>query len=694
LATNYAAHKERAAEHSRVQSLKGRDIGSIPKTTAKQKKRRKACRLNLRLFCETYFGAVFNLPWSADQLTVLTKIEESAIHGGQFALAMPRGSGKTSINACAAEWVLLYGHRSYVVLIGATEKHAEKMLDNIKTDFETNDLLYEDFPEVIYPIRRLERISLRANAQLCNGKPTAMTMTGKELVIANIPKSVSAGSRIEVTGITGSFRGMQAIRPSDGAKIRPDFVLIDDPQTDESAKSPKQCRDRLAVIMGAVLGLAGPKKKIAAVMSCTVIARDDLADLVLTRKLHPEWQGIRTKLLRSPPTNTKLWEQYAEIRAKSLMEERGIKDATAFYIANQAAMDEGAEVSWKERFNPDEASGIQYAMNLKLMDEISFAAEYQNEPLSLDIETPLILKPESIIAKTIGIKRGLVPFGCTRITAFIDVQQTVLYYAVVAWDQDFTGCVIDYGCYPEQAKSYFYLREVSPTYATLMPNASWEAQLYAALEKLSGRLLGKEWQFADSMGEAINDGLDGRGLRITRLTIDANWGQSTGIVKQFCRQSPFSALLMPSHGKGIGADRGAMNDWAKKAGTRQGWNWRVSIPPDRHLLYDTNSWKTFVAQRLLSNKGDKGNLSIYNASPTQHKMFAEHITAEYPIPMQAGGMGRIVNEWHVRPNRENHWLDCLVGCYIGASEQGVLFTGHEPSSGAASKARRKLDIKF
>lgn len=44
-------------------------------------------------------------------------------------------------------------------------------------------------------------------------------------------------------------------------------------------------------------------------------------------------------------------------------------------------MDEGAVVAWLERFNHDELSAIQHAMNLKLQDEAAFFAEYQNQPL-------------------------------------------------------------------------------------------------------------------------------------------------------------------------------------------------------------------------------------------------------------------------------------------------------------------------
>jgi hypothetical protein len=40
-----------------------------------------------------------------------------------------------------------------------------------------------------------------------------------------------------------------------------------------------------------------------------------------------------------------------------------------------------AAVAWPERFNHDEFSAVQHAMNLKLQDERTFWVEYQNEPL-------------------------------------------------------------------------------------------------------------------------------------------------------------------------------------------------------------------------------------------------------------------------------------------------------------------------
>ena len=60
--------------------------------------------------------------------------------------------------------------------------------------------------------------------------------------------------------------------------------------------------------------------------------------------------------------------------------------ATDFYLANRKAMDAGAEVSWEARFNHDEISALQHAMNLKFQDETAFMSEYQNDPLPEDTQ--------------------------------------------------------------------------------------------------------------------------------------------------------------------------------------------------------------------------------------------------------------------------------------------------------------------
>jgi len=74
--------------------------------------------------------------------------------------------------------------------------------------------------------------------------------------------------------------------------------------------------------------------------------------------------------------------------------------------------------------------------------------------------------------------------------------------------------------------------------------------------------------------------------------------------------------------------------------------------------------------------GDPGCLSIFGRKAVQHRLLAEHVTAEYHVRTE--GRGRPVDEWKLPAHRpENHWLDCVVGCAAAASMQGAECVGAE-----------------
>ncbi len=658
-AQTYEEKKNAVRNRNIALALAGRDIGELPPVVNPERKA--ACEKDFRLFCESYFPEAFTLEWSPDHLKAIHRIETAVLSGGLFALAMPRGSGKSSLSETAAIWAMLYGHREFVTLIGATEMAALEMLDSIKTELDVNEHLAEDFPEVVYPIAQLDGIANRCAGQLYHGERTRITWTNNEIVLPTIAGSKASGIIVRVAGITGRVRGMKYKR-SDGRSVRPSLVVIDDPQTSESAGSLEQTRKRVRVLAGDILGLAGPGSKISGIMPCTIIRPGDMADIILNRNTHPDWNGEKTKMVYRFPTNMKLWEQYAEIRAESLRTDGNFQAATDFYLANREAMDAGAEVGWAARFNHDEASALQHAMNLKFQDEAAFAAEYQNEPLPEDIDGEAMLSIDAICGKVNGLGKGRIPLNCDRLSMFIDVQKALLFYVVIAWAEDFTGAVVDYGTYPDQHRKEFSLADANPTIQSLYPNAGLEGGLYSALTSLTEDYLGREWERED-----------GAMLKIDRAMIDANWGQSTEIVYQFCRASMYAGILLPSHGRYVGASSKPMTEYRKQPGDRLGFNWMIPSVAGkraiRHVIYDTNFWKSFIHARLAVPTGDKGALTLYGRIPGVHQLLAEHLTAEYRVKTQ--GRGRTVDEWKLKPERnDNHWLDCCAGCAVISSMLG------------------------
>src|SRR5690606_959630 len=87
--------------------------------------------------------------------------------------------------------------------------------------------------------------------------------------------------------------------------------------------------------------------------------------------------------------------------------------ATAFYLENRAIADEGAVAAWPERFNEDEASAIQNAMNLYYLNRAKFFSEYQNDPQAKTQTKEL--SPGEIRSRVNGLARGVVPLEATTL---------------------------------------------------------------------------------------------------------------------------------------------------------------------------------------------------------------------------------------------------------------------------------------
>ncbi|NBW21572.1 MAG: hypothetical protein EBR82_77810, partial [Caulobacteraceae bacterium] len=278
----------------------------------------------------------------------------------------------------------------------------------------------------------------------------------------------------------------------------------------------------------------------------------------------------------------------------------------------------------------------------------------------------------SLALRATTLERGKIPLDHQTLTAFVDVQEKILFWLVASWNTSFGGHVVAYGTYPDQASSFFEAKHAKRTLAVASKGAGFEASLHAGLEQVSQLLLGRDWTREDGVA-----------MRISQLLIDANWGQSTSTVRTFCRRSPFAGAILPSHGKGIGASSQPIGE-KKGRGDRIGLNWKVGQISEgqRSVLYDTNFYKTFVAARLRLQMGDPESIAFHKGD---HDLLFEHLTSEYPVRTEA--RGRVVDEWKMA-GRDNHWLDCLVGAAVAASISGV----HPIATEAGGRQRRKVTL--
>ena len=679
----YERRKERERRRQAEMAESGRDIGELPPIVNPE--RREACRLDLEKFATTYFPHKFYLGFSDDLRESVKTLQRSILEGGLFALAVPRGGGKSTIGEVGELWAGLYGHRRFILGVGASKPLAVQSLENIQAELLTNEELFQDFPEVIHPIRSLENIANRSAGQLYKGAPTYIKWKRDRVVFATIEGSAASGAIIRAAGLTGGLRGLNE------KGRRPDFAVVDDWQTDSSAKSHSQTRARLALINGAVRGLAGPGKTMAVYSPVTVIAPGDGADQLLDVQQFPDWQGRRYELLKSFPDNLDLWNQYNEIRKACLRNgDLKIAAARAFYRKNRREMDRGGVVAWEARKFPEDVSALEHAMGLYFTNPVKFFAEYQNRPKVEDESIAGELKAPELAKRMNGLPRGVVPLGATRLTGYIDVQHSLLYWVVVAWGDDFGGDVVDYGTFPDQGRAYFTLREARHTLQALYPKATTAAAVEEGLRKLTSDLVSRAYP---------REGADAGTGRVELLPIDWSDGNLQDVIARVCRTSPVAALLLPAEGKGIGPAERPMYQYQQRPGERLGTHWllrRAVKQQLRAVTIDSNYWKSHVADALLAPQHNPGSIRFYGRPGTDHEMFADHLVAENRAKLRNEKTGRAVDVWRLRTNKpDNHFFDCLAGATVAASIRGCAVaptrrpsTGGSPAKPAAQNTPR------
>jgi hypothetical protein len=659
----YERQKQRSANYQRESAKAGNDIGPIPDVV--NPKRRAACLKDPEKYYKEYFPEVFRLPSSKDHREVFEAMEDVLFNGGFVPLVMARGSGKTAICRRFCIRAVSYGIRRYVFLIGADAGLANRSLTVIKKELRFNRRLLEDFPEICWPIRKLEGKAIRATGQHVNGEPTQIVWTEGRLVLPTVKKSHASGAIIDVAGITGQIRGRNELA-SDGREIRPDLFILDDPQTHESAYSLSQVETREQILMADIIEGAGPGEESCGIIPCTILRKGDLADRLFDKGLHPEFSGRKFRAMYSLPKNQAVWDQYAEVLRNALEEEDQTGKVNAFYLAHRAELEDGAVVAWPERKKKRYVTALQELMTLKILKPDVYASEYDANPIDVALKSAVEeLTKEEMGKRLNNHPRLLVPHGASKLTAFIDLQGIgLLWYMVCAWRDGFTGSEIDAGTHPDQGRRYY----TKSTALNLLGTS--DVALHSGLKELATRLLKTEFRTEN-----------GQTMMIDLLLVDS--GHKADLVYELVRQmraAGFGARILPSKGEGDRASRNMpFNSNKKLDGEDRGPGWRLPPPKEqravRLLTIEVNHWKGFVRDRIAVKDGGKGSFTFWGSDPREHQMLIDHLSAEYRDRIESEKTGRTVDEFHKRQSSADEDLgDCLVGCAVAAHVCGVRLT--------------------
>jgi hypothetical protein len=647
---------------------------------AKYRKLRKANADSLPDWLRAFMPESFPLEFSPDHIEMLGLMQETIVDGGMYAVAMPRGSGKTTSSLGAATWGILEGHVKYLVLVGSDTKSAGEMLDFIKTQLMHNERLQKAYAPVTGWMEVVEdengdhdfkhtgylsagegqalkyKVQLRPDGRRAHVEwsksPPKIVLPWLNADTIKKHNIKCSGAVVEARGLTGGLRGMKHVWP-DGTVIRPDMVIGDDPQTRESAHSLTQTKTRMGIMRGDLMGLAGPDKAIRVIVPCTVICEGDLADQLLDRTENPEFRGIKKQLVYEwPDEQDGLWQQYAEIYKECKREGLSTERATKFYADNLEQMNKGAVVAWESRKEPKQLSALQYAQDkLITMGEAAFYAEMQNDPRA---SQPTIYE---LSADKVSKQLNRLPqyeFGADThfAAAMIDINMYGLHWVAVSTPSDFCGNIAGWGKFPGGSKRLFY--------PDRRDGVTEEQAIWNGLNELIDALIACPWT------------RNGERVHLDAVTIDCGYQMDT--VFRFCKHKaregvPFK--LIPSRGNASKSYR------QTRVVGRPGTGYHVTQFSGRGnvLVHNTDFWRMQSQKMFLLPAGAPGSLSIYGADHMKQRELADHICAERLVEYYKGATQDLY-AWVMPPGRRNDLLDALVGAvvachYMGARPAGI-----------------------
>jgi hypothetical protein len=656
MATKKYESQVEATERYKEKLRANRMIPKIDET--KERESREKYRYNLKAFCLEVMPHSFNLEFSESHDRVVQSMQEAILNGGWRCYAMPRGSGKTTLAIAAIIWAILFGHLRFGAIVASDQGAAAKLLSSIKTEIWQSDIIGKLWPQLFAYLEKGEGHGQKFIHVLnYDGTPPLIKWGTDMLKLPSVPVDDGHewnGAVVQVRGITSGIRGMQ-LKLKTGETIRPDFLMVDDPQTRESSRSKTQTDQREEIIDGDAIGLAGPGKTIAAFMLCTVIEPNDLSERYLNRKIHGEWAGVKSAMVEQwPDALDTLWEEYKVLYVKATREERDTKEATDFYLANREAMDKGGRVYWEARKLPGDHSALQHAMNMRIRMKNAFLSEYQNEPIQRVAGKPYMIDEVMVMEKTNGLQRLTMPSEARLLVVMVDINYIGLTSVVLASTNDAVRYMIDCQKFPENGDLYDPSRNKH--------KESDAAAIARALDAHIPILAGKRYM------------RDGQMVAPDLVLIDCgNW---MDLVFRWCAANGHKLAtprLYPSRGR---AD--SKYQPSQLVG-QPGDGWHVAEWKNRGrvLVHNSDLWRMRAQQAFIVPTSVPGSVSLYGKTPGEHKAFSDEVCAEILDEYQelTEGGNRFF-KWSHRVGARNDKLDSLVGAMaglscLGASESGL-----------------------
>lgn len=623
-------------------------------------------------FPDPPFG--FWYEFTPQQRAMIEAIGDAIQHGGDQAIAASRGEGKTAITRRLTLKYVLSGQIKFPVLFNATGSDAVDNLQAIKSDIEENDLLKRYYPEVCDPVRALENTPNRAHYQTVSGErfdngeeffrvSSRFSWCGHEIYLPNVPGSPSAGAIIATRGLDSAVRGLNK------RGRRPDVAIIDDPDTEDTARSDEQAQKLEDRIDRAIAGLGGQQRGIARVMLTTLQNRVCVSYRFTDPTAKPTWKGKRFRFLLKPPDRVDLWERYVQQVQKDLMQRDAdgeptdpfARGAHSLYLDNREAMDAGAVVANPHRFDGAdlgdgtrlEVSALQRYYNLVArVGPDAVATEYDNDPPPDESRLETKLTWLMVAGCSGDLDRLQVPPDTRAVVRAVDVRKIELHEAVVCSDPKARYRIADYDV------------QGHGTTETTVEQA--EQLILDGLRRLRDK-----WAtdpLHDEHGTAHNADL---------VLIDKGWlGNWTedGEVKTWATQ-PVETFCIEAGLDTYLPAKGAPNYQEPAPDGHRviiGDHWHINRGKGRQricdeVIWDANHWHLLVEELFLLPEDSPDRFTLFAPGDgiwTNHKKLGQHIEAG--AKQMREQMARGTRSRKPRFVRD-HWWDSLAMCLVGLS---------------------------
>jgi predicted phage terminase large subunit-like protein len=264
--------------------------------------------------------------------------EISRAEGCRRAIEAPRGHAKsTNFTFKDTLHASAYAYKHYVIILSDSSDQAEGFLTDIKTEYEENAAIKEDFGD----------------------------MEGKVWKAGVI--LLSNGVKIEAIGSGKKIRGRRH------KQWRPDLIICDDLENDENVNTPEQ-RKKLRNWFYKAVSKAGDTYTDIVYIG-TLLHFDALLANVAK---NPQYKTVKYRGVISFAKNDKLWDAWELIYTDLTNDDRQ-EEAKAFFEANKEEMLEGTEVLWEAKLSYYDLMVIRVSEG-----ESSFNSEIQNDPIDPD----------------------------------------------------------------------------------------------------------------------------------------------------------------------------------------------------------------------------------------------------------------------------------------------------------------------